>query len=119
MNFFKMEIESIKKLENRLFIDIVNWAKPITSDLSNKCLVFPHLKNKEFMRDLESILIYSYHQNFVEESQANQNIYLSLLKKYPVYLQEEVLDSLKKGRDCCGYIGKEIERFEKEIYSGY
>ena len=29
------------------------------------------------------------------------------------------VDSLKKGRDCCGYIGKEIERFEREIYSGY
>jgi hypothetical protein len=110
--------EPIRRLEGGLFIDVANWAKPITSDLLNKCLVFPYLRNKEFMSDLESILVCSYHQNFVVESEANQDIHLSLLEKYPTYLQEEVLDSLKKGNDCCGYIRQEIARFERKIYSG-
>lgn len=114
-----MAYKNIENFANDLFVDVKNWGKQIILDISNKILLFPYLQKEDFKNDLEEILSAAYHRNFVSDSPPHGEIYLERLKKYPKYIQEEVIDSLKKGNDFCGYLQKEIESFEKSFYQKY
>ena len=107
-------------MENKLsldfsFSDIRSWARPILkrAGRSQAILTCPNLDSLK--TDLQEIISFAYHMNFVEDSDPSMHLPLNLLAAYPGDIQLDVISALRSGQDLCGYIAHDLNDFT----SGY